>query len=338
MSAKLYNPNLVFIALALLALTSLSSPLSTVFGQGSLTPPGAPAPTMKSLDQIEARTPISGLPYTISSSGSYYFTTNLTAINDNEGITIAASDVTLDLNGFTLHGAGVGLGEGIQVVYAVQNLVIRNGVVDAWEGNAVDANTAYNSQFDFLRVGSSYGGLVTGSNCVVSRCIAGGNSSIGIEVGASSVVKDCIANANNGDGIYGNGDNCVIEDCMANANGRYGIAPNDTNCIVRNCTANLNGATGLYVPGSCNQIIGNTCNGNKSYGILIGGTQNRVDDNNVGNNVSYGIADNNPNGDNFITRNISPGKGYEGYNTGNSDYAPIQSPTNAVASPWANFQ
>jgi len=325
------------IALTLLLVTSPNSPLSAAFGQGSLTPPGAPGPTMKSLDQIEARTPISGLPYTISSSGSYYFTTNLTAISDNDGITIAASDVTLDLNGFTLHGAGVGLGEGIQVVYSVQNLVIRNGVVDAWEGNAVDAYTAYNSQFDFLRFGSSYGGLVTGSNCVVSRCIAGGNSNIGIEVGASSVVKDCIANANNGDGIYGNGDNCVIEECMANANGRYGIAPNYTNCIVRNCTANLNGATGLYVPGSCNQIIGNTCNGNRSYGILIAGTQNRVDDNNVGNNVSYGIADDPPNRDNFITRNSSPGIGYGNY-IGNNDYAPIQSPTNAVASPWANFQ
>jgi hypothetical protein len=40
--------------------------------QGSLTPPpGAPAPTMKTLDQIEARTPISSAPFTISAPGSY---------------------------------------------------------------------------------------------------------------------------------------------------------------------------------------------------------------------------------------------------------------------------
>lgn len=43
-------------------------------GQGSLTPPGAPAPTMRTLDQVEPRTPISALPYVISKSGSYYVT------------------------------------------------------------------------------------------------------------------------------------------------------------------------------------------------------------------------------------------------------------------------
>ena len=41
--------------LALLLLT-LSAQFSTSFAQGSLTPPGAPAPTMKSPAQIERRT------------------------------------------------------------------------------------------------------------------------------------------------------------------------------------------------------------------------------------------------------------------------------------------
>jgi hypothetical protein len=62
----------------LLLLSTLSPPLSTVFAQGSLTSPGAPAPTMKTLAQIEPRTPISSAPFTISVPGSYYLTTNLT--------------------------------------------------------------------------------------------------------------------------------------------------------------------------------------------------------------------------------------------------------------------
>jgi len=33
----------------------------SAFAQGPLTPPGTPAPTMKSLDQIEPRTPIASL-------------------------------------------------------------------------------------------------------------------------------------------------------------------------------------------------------------------------------------------------------------------------------------
>jgi Fe-S cluster assembly iron-binding protein IscA len=77
--------------------------------QGPLTPPGAPAPTMKTLDQVEARrpippspaTPVSGPHFTITEPGSYYFTGNVT-VTDGPGIVITANNVTLDLNGFTL--------------------------------------------------------------------------------------------------------------------------------------------------------------------------------------------------------------------------------------------
>ena len=48
-----------------------------VAAQGSLTPPGAPAETMKTLEQVEPRTPVSSLPFTITQSGSYYLTTTL---------------------------------------------------------------------------------------------------------------------------------------------------------------------------------------------------------------------------------------------------------------------
>jgi hypothetical protein len=75
--------------------------LPSAFAQGSLAPPGAPAPTMKTLDQIEARTPISAAPFTISQPGSYYLTNNVT-VSSGDAITIAADNVTLDLNGFTI--------------------------------------------------------------------------------------------------------------------------------------------------------------------------------------------------------------------------------------------
>ena len=74
--------------------------------QGPLSPPGAPAPTMKTLEQIEPRTPISSAGYVISNSGSYYLTSNLTAGAGEVGITVSADDVTIDLNGFTLTGSG----------------------------------------------------------------------------------------------------------------------------------------------------------------------------------------------------------------------------------------
>src|SRR4051812_21725528 len=92
--------------LGALLLSTLSFPLSTAFAQGSLAPAGAPAPLMKTLDQLEPRTPISSVPYTITNAGSYYLTTNLTATAGNNGIIVSADHVTIDLNGFMLSGAG----------------------------------------------------------------------------------------------------------------------------------------------------------------------------------------------------------------------------------------
>jgi hypothetical protein len=61
---------LKLLALALL-LSTLNPPLSTLHAQGSLTPPGAPAAMMKTLDQIEPRTAITNSgAVTISAAGS----------------------------------------------------------------------------------------------------------------------------------------------------------------------------------------------------------------------------------------------------------------------------
>lgn len=57
---------------------------------------------MKSLTQVEPRTPISSVPYIISQLASYYSATILTASSD-DAITIASSSVTLDLSGFTIN-------------------------------------------------------------------------------------------------------------------------------------------------------------------------------------------------------------------------------------------
>ena len=123
--------NKIFFVLLAAFLSTLNYQPSTLFAQGSLTPPGAPAPTMKTLDQIEARTPISSAPFTISLSGSYYLTKNLTVSGGN-AITIAASAVTLDLNGFTISStASSATGNAILLNSSLHNITIRDGFIES---------------------------------------------------------------------------------------------------------------------------------------------------------------------------------------------------------------
>jgi len=73
----------------------------TALAQGSLTPPGAPAPTMKSLAQVGPRPPISSAPFTLAQPGSYYLMANLNVTAGNANA-INSNNVSLDLGGFTI--------------------------------------------------------------------------------------------------------------------------------------------------------------------------------------------------------------------------------------------
>ena len=86
--------------------------LTYATAQGPLTPPpGPPAPVYKTLAQIEPRTDVATLAgdanamIVIAQPGSYFLSGNITISGTRVGIAIAANDVTLDLQGFTINGS-----------------------------------------------------------------------------------------------------------------------------------------------------------------------------------------------------------------------------------------
>ena len=203
-------------------LALLFAPLPVVLSQGPLTPPGPPAPNMRSLDQIEARTPISSLPFSINIPGSYYLTQNL-SVSTGDAITISVSNVTLDLNGFTISStASPASGSGI--------LIARPGTSDVTILNGhIKGGVTYS--------GSSFGGpgFVNGilapgalsdqpSNVLVTRVSVSGCLGAGIYLGRqnSIVVDSCVVQVVGSNGIFAS----TVTRSSVRTTGGAGIAAN----------------------------------------------------------------------------------------------------------------
>jgi len=253
-------PVLVWLVLSILEFHS-----SAVFAQGSLTPPGAPAPTMKSLDQIEPRTPITFLPFNITKAGSYYVTTNLTGVSGQNGISISSGNVTLDLNGFTLFGVA-GSFNGIVANGAYTNATVRNGAVTGWGNSGVDTHLAGPFR-----------------NLVLENVMTSTNGSHGIITEAGSVIRDCLALNNHGDGFSSLGGQIIH--CLARANGGNGITATD--CDVRDCRLEYNGARGAVLTRS--RVSDSVMEYNSFYGIYCNSVGNEVRRCRIYGNGTFGI-------------------------------------------------
>ena len=232
--------------------------LSTINPQLST---GAPAPTMKSLDQIEASTPISSVPFTISNSGTYYLTKNLN-VTVGDALTIAANQVTLDLNGFTISStAPSATGYGILLNSGIRNITIANGFI---QGGVTNNGSGIYTGGGFL-YGIAYS--LTGNppgNTLVSRVSVSGCQLYGIDlaIGDSTIVESCMVRTVGSLGIEAS----TIKSSSVSDCGGDGIS-GDQVSDCRGQSLNGTGLAGSAVLNSCGYS-------SASFGLLANNAQN----------------------------------------------------------------
>ena len=198
----------------------------------------------------DARKPISSLPFTIDECGSYFLTGCLTGAAGQDGITIAADDVTIDLNGFSLTGVPGSL-DGIARGGNFNRWTVQNGNVTAWGGDGIDLFSGVNNEVTVERVRSS------------------GNGGRGIVVAGRAIVRDCVATNNGNSGIVmaSNSANSIIDSCVGSHNTNSGIQVTGSAGTVRGCSANHNTGSGIGASaGGGWSVVENTCYSNDQDG------------------------------------------------------------------------
>jgi parallel beta-helix repeat protein len=278
----------------------------SVLAQGSLTPPSGPAPSMKTLGQIEPRTVIEALPFSIAREGSYYLATNLFVPSGTNGITIQASHVSLDLGGFTIRGGSTSK-DAILIAGGQANISIANGnIVSTGTGIngggaskvSVRAVSVANTSSDGIVLGDDGTvtdskanitdgvGILTGLRGQVLNCQATQNFGPGIQVGAGSTVRDSRSSRNAAAGVVG-GNHSFIAGVTAQENAEFGIdAGNNANVI--DCTASQNKQGGVRVQ-AYSLVSRTTASYNQTIGVTVA-VSSSVLDCNVSANGWLGIV------------------------------------------------
>jgi hypothetical protein len=248
---------------------------------GDLNPPAGPvAPTQRFL--------IHTLPFNVTQPGSYVVTRNLAGVPGQNGISILADDVTIDLNGFALVGNG-GL-EGISDLFvARRNLLIMNGTIRDWANAGAFLTFSTNCQLRNLRLhNNNLEGLTLGDKNHVVNCTIDGNTTTtrGINVGDGCTLEGCTVSSTTESAIVA-GDQAVVTRCEGRgANGAGFLLGN--RCVLSNCVAAFNIGLGIRTGSDC--VVEHCVASNNAAGGMLTGLASLVDACTTASNGSTGLS------------------------------------------------
>jgi hypothetical protein len=193
----------------------------------------------------------------IDEPGSYKLTSNLDAASDTIGISISASDVTLDLNGFTIAGRGSGgLADGI--VSFSSNVRVYNGTVRDFPSDCVALRGSSRVE-NLSAISCARDGIRLTSSGRVRNSTASSNGAIGISMNDGGFVEDSESSSNT-DSQISLGDSSHVTRCEAEGGtSSQGIVVGDRSIVSDNVVGvqDLVGVVGIST-GDGGKISGNT--------------------------------------------------------------------------------
>ncbi len=228
-----------------------------------------------------------GYPVTISESGSYRLTGNLSQPSSNTTvINIQASNVTLDLNGFSILGSTVcsgapvsscsplGTGAGISAPSSVDNVVVKNGTVSGMADNCVSLSGSPNEVRNLQVNNCGDNGISASNITLIDNVVSQDNRLDGIKLNSTvPTVRNCRIFRNGGDGIEtsASGSSGIIEGNFINFNGGDGINALGNYGLIRNNVVRSNADFGADIQFTTVGFVNNVFSNNNSSGAQTSG-------------------------------------------------------------------
>ncbi len=241
-----------------LAVLILSASACAATAAGPLNPPsGAVGSTGKTLTEVEPRIAISATntpgdadsQFRITAAGSYYLTGNIVGVANKKAIEVQGSNITIDLNGFTIQGVGgASAGDGINI-----DTVSTSGTVVVKNGSITQCRTGINMPLNYggVRLDDLTVSFCTSSGAIVNNgsarsCHFRSNTGNGLLMTAAFTAENCTSSNNSANGFSASVGLCLLRGCTAAGNTADGF---DTpTAVISECQALSNGQLGFDRP------------------------------------------------------------------------------------------